>query len=213
MNTFDAQAFLDAAGVAKAMVAYRRSETIFAQGDAGDSVFYIQKGRVELSAASEVGREAVVAMLGPGDFVGEGCLAGQAARMATATAMTPTTALAIHKDEMFRVLHAEHAASDRFIQYMLSRNIRIQEDLIHQLFDSIELRLARTLLLLSRYGQQDQPQQVLPRMSLERLAGMIGTSRPHVADVMAKFRRLGFIEDVLAGLQINNSLLNVVLHG
>jgi len=212
MNTFDAQAFLDSAGVAREIVAYRRSETIFSQGDASDTVIYIQKGGVKLSAVSKAGREAVVAMLGPGDFVGEGCLAGQSVRMATATAMTPTTALVIDKNEMFRVLHAEHALSDRFIEYMLSRNIRIEEDLIDQLFSSSEKRLARTLLLLARYGKQDKPHRVLPKISQARLAEMVGTTRGHVNVFMNKFKRLGFIEDGRAGLKINNSLLNVVLH-
>jgi CRP-like cAMP-binding protein len=212
MNTFDGQAFLDSVGVAREIVAYRRSETLFSQGDAGDSVIYIQKGGVKLSAVSKAGREAIVAMLGPGDFVGEGCLAGQSVRMATATAMTPTTALRIHKDEMFRVLHAEHALSDRFIEYMLSRNIRIEEDLLDQLFNSSEKRLARALLLRARFGTQDTPQRVLPKMSQARLAEMVGTTRSHVNAFMNKFKRLGFIEDDPAGLKINNSLLNVVLH-
>ena len=212
MNTFDAQAFLDSAGVARKIVAYRRSETIFSQGDSGDSVIYIQKGSVKLSAVSKAGREAIVAMLGPGDFVGEGCLAGRSVRMGTATAMTPTTALVIDKDEMFRVLHAEHALSDRFIAYMLSRNIRIEEDLIDQLFSSSEKRLARALLLLARYGKQDKPQRVLPKLSQATLAEMVGTTRSHVNAFMNKFKRLGFIEDGPAGLKINNSLLNVVLH-
>jgi len=212
MNTFNAQAFLDSAGVAREIVAYRRSETIFSQGDAGDTVIYIQKGGVKLSAVSKAGREAIVAMLGPGDFVGEGCLAGQSVRMATATAMTPTTALVIDKNEMFRVLHAEHALSDRFIEYMLSRNIRIEEDLIDQLFSSSEKRLARALLLLARYGKQDRPHRILPKISQARLAEMVGTTRSHVNAFMSKFKRLGFIEDGGAGLKINNSLLNVVLH-
>ncbi len=163
MNTFDAQAFLDSAGVGREIVAYRRSETIFSQGDAGDSVIYIQKGGVKLSVVSKAGREAIVAMLGPGDFCGEGCLAGQFVRMATATTLTPTTALVIGKDEMIRVLRAEHALADRFIAYMLSRNIRIEEDLIDQLFTLSEKRLARALLLLARYGTQDRPHRVLPR--------------------------------------------------
>jgi CRP/FNR family cyclic AMP-dependent transcriptional regulator len=211
-DTFDAQAFLDSAGLAREIVAYRRSETIFSQGDAGNSVIYIQKGGVKLSAVSTAGREAIVAMLGPGDFVGEGCLAGQSVRMATATAMTPTTALVIDKHEMFRVLHAEHALSDRFIEYMLSRNMRIEEDLIDQLFSSSEKRLARALLLLARYGKQDTPHRVLPKISQARLAEMVGTTRAHVNVFMNKFKRLGFIEDGGAGLKINNSLLTVVLH-
>ena len=212
MKELNAQAFRDWAGVARAIVAYRRSETIFSQGDVGDTVFYIQKGGVRLSAVSKAGREAVVALLRAGDFVGEGCLAGQSVRMATATAMTPTTGLVIDKNEMFRVLHAEHALSDRFIEYMLSRNMRIEEDLIDQLFNSSEKRLARTLLLLARYGQQDKPQRILPKISQARLAEMVGTTRSHVSAFMNKFKRMGFIEDGRAGLTINNSLLNVVLH-
>ena len=212
MNELNAQAFRDWAGVAREIVAYRRSETIFSQGDVGDTVFYIQKGGVRLSAVSKAGREAVVALLRAGDFVGEGCLAGQSVRMATATAMTPTTGLVIAKNEMFRVLHAEHALSDRFIEYMLSRNRRIEADLFDQLFNSSEKRLARTLLLLARYGQQDKPQRILPKISQARLAEMVGTTRAHVNVFMKKFKRLGFIEDDRAGLKINNSLLNVVLH-
>jgi CRP-like cAMP-binding protein len=212
MNTFDPQAFLDSAGVAREIVAYRRSETIFSQGEAGDSVIYIQKGGVKLSVVSKAGREAIVAMLGPGDFCGEGGLAGQSVRMATATALTPTTALVIGKDEMIRVLHAEHALSDRFIAYTLNKSIRIEEDLIGQLFDSSEKRLARTLLLLARYGKQDKPQRVLPRMSPATLAKMAGTTRLRVSTFMNKFQRLGFVEDGPAGLKVNNSLLNVVLH-
>ncbi len=207
-----AQAFPDWAGVAREIVAYRRSETIFSQGDIGDTVFYIQKGGVKLSAVSKAGREAVVAMLRPGDFVGEGCLAGQSVRVATATAMTPTTGLVIAKNEMFRVLHAEHALSDRFIEYMLSRNVRIEEDLIDQLFNSSEKRLARTLLPLAHFGQQDKPQRIVPKISQARLAEMVGTTRSQVGAFMNKFKRLGFIEDGRAGLTVNNSLLNVVLH-
>lgn len=212
MNTFNVQTFLDSAGVAREVVAYQRSETIFSQGDAADSVIYIQKGGVKLSVVSKVGREVVVAMLGPGDFCGEGSLAGQSRRMATATALTSTTALVIANDEMVRVLHAEHALSDRFISYMLSRNIRIEEDLIAQLFNSSEKRLARALLLLARYGTQDKPHRVLPRISQAKLAGVVGTTRSHISVFMKKFKRLGFIEDCPAGIKINNSLLNVVLH-
>jgi CRP-like cAMP-binding protein len=162
VSTFDAQAFLDFAGAAREVAAYRRSEAIFSQGDAGDSVFYIQTGGVKLSAVSTGGREAVVAVLGPGDFFGEGGLAGQSVRRTTATALTPTTALVIGKNEMIRVLRAEHALSDRFIAYMLSRNIRIEEDLLDQLFDSTEKGLARALLLQARYGTKDKPERVLP---------------------------------------------------
>jgi CRP/FNR family cyclic AMP-dependent transcriptional regulator len=212
VNTFDAQAFLDSAGLARQAVTYRRAETIFSQGDAADEVIYIRKGGVKLSAMSTAGREAVIAMLGPGDFIGEGCLAGQTVRMATATAMTPTTALVIHKDEMFRVLHAEHALSDQFIEYMLGRNVRIEEDLIDQLFSTREKRLARALLLLARFGTLDRPQRVLPNISSARLAEMVGTTDANVNAFLDKFRRLGFIEDDPTGLKINGSLLNVVLH-
>ena len=212
MNTFDAQAFLDSAGVAREIVAYRRSETIFSQGEAGDSVIYIQTGGVKLSVVSAAGREAIVAMLGPGDFCGEGGLAGQSVRSATATALTPTTALVISKAEMIRVLHAEHALSDRFIAYMLSRNIRVEEDLIDQLFNSNEKRLARTLLRLAHYGTQDKPRRVVPRMSQATLAGMVGTTSSRVNALLKKFKRLGFIEGGGAGITINSSLLSVVLH-
>jgi CRP/FNR family transcriptional regulator, cyclic AMP receptor protein len=212
MNTFDAQAFLDSAGVAREIVAYRRSETIFSQGEAGDSVIYIQAGGVKLSVVSAAGREAIVAVLGPGDFCGEGGLAGQSVRSATATALTPTTALVISKAEMIRVLHAEHALSDRFIAYMLSRNIRVEEDLIDQLFNSNEKRLARALLRLAHYGTQAKPRRVLPRMSRATLAGMVGTTSPRVSALLKKFKRLGFIEGGGAGMTINSSLLSVVLH-
>src|ERR1700685_3745216 len=160
--TFSVQGFLESAGVARKVLEFKRKETIFSQGDPGKDVLYIQKGGVRLSVVNETGKEAVVAVLGPGDFFGEGCLAGQPIRIGTATAITPTTALVIEKKEMIRVLHDEHEFSDRFITYMLSRNIRIEEDLVDQLFNSSEKRLARTLLLLARYGQQDKPQRVLP---------------------------------------------------
>jgi CRP-like cAMP-binding protein len=212
MNTFDVQAFLDSAGAAREIVAYRRSETIFSQGEAGDSVIYIQTGGVKLSVVSAAGREAIVAMLGPGDFCGEGGLAGQSVRSATATALTPTTALVISKAEMIRVLHAEHALSDRFIAYMLSRNIRVEEDLIDQLFDSHEKRLARALLRLACYGTSGKPRRLLPGMSQATLAGMVGTTRSRVGALLKKFEHLGFIADDDAGIKVNNSLLSVVLH-
>jgi CRP/FNR family transcriptional regulator, cyclic AMP receptor protein len=208
---FDAQAFLDSAGVARKVVEYRRSQEIYSQGDLATNVIYIQKGSVKLSVVNEVGKEAVVAILGPGDFFGEGCLAGQTICVGTATAITPTTVLTIGKNEMVRVLHEEHALSDRFITYMLGRNIRIEEDLVDQLFNSSEKRLARTLLLLARYGKQDQPQKMLPKVSQEMLAEMIGTTRSRVNFFMNKFRKLGFIH-YNGGLQIHNSLLSVVLH-
>jgi CRP/FNR family cyclic AMP-dependent transcriptional regulator len=209
---FDAQTFLDSAGVSRKVIQFKRAQGIYAQGDAASSVMYLQSGGVKLTVVNEVGKEAVVAILGPGDFFGEGCLAGQAIRMGTATAVTPTTVLVIEKSEMFRVLHAEHGLSDMFIKFMLARNIRIEADLVDQLFNSSEKRLARTLLLLARYGKQDQPHGVLlPKMSQETLAEMIGTTRSRVNFFMNKFRKLGFIE-YNGGLQINTSLLSVVLH-
>jgi CRP/FNR family transcriptional regulator, cyclic AMP receptor protein len=210
-HAFDAQAFLDSAGVERKIVEYRGSVKIYSQGDPTKGVKYIQKGSVKLSVVNEVGKEAVVAILGPGDFFGEGCLAGQTVCMATATAITPASILFIEKKEMMRVLHEEHALSDRFISYMLGRNIRIEEDLVDQLFNSSEKRLARTLLLLARYGKQGQPEKMLPDISQELLAKMIGTTRSRVNFFMNKFRKLGFIH-YNGGLQINTSLLSVVLH-
>jgi len=172
---------------------------------------YIQEGGVKLTVVNQLGKEAVVAILAAGDFFGEGCLAGQSVRFGTATAITPSTVLVIEKGEMFKVLHEQHALSDRFIKFMLARNIRIEEDLVDQLFNSSEKRLARTLLLLARYGREDQPHGVLHKVSQETLAEMIGTTRPRVNFFMNKFRKLGFIK-YNGGLQINTSLLSVVLH-
>jgi CRP/FNR family transcriptional regulator, cyclic AMP receptor protein len=208
---FDLRDFLDTAGVSRRVAEFRKKETIFSQGDPAKNVVYIQKGGVRLSVVNETGKEAVVAVLGPGDFFGEGCLAGQPIRIGTASAITATTALIIDKKEMIRVLHVEHAFSDRFISHMLSRNIRVEEDLVDQLFNSSEKRLARTLLLLARYGTQDKPQMVLPKISQEMLAEMVGTTRSRVNFFMNKFRKLGFIK-YNGGLQINTSLLSVVLH-
>jgi CRP/FNR family transcriptional regulator, cyclic AMP receptor protein len=209
---FDVQAFLDSVGVARKIVEYRRSEKIYSQGDPAKGVKYIQKGGVKLSVVSEAGKEAVVAILGPGDFFGEGCLAGQPVCMATATTITPTSILFIEKNEMIRVLHVERAFSDRFISHMLTRNIRIEEDLIDQLFNSSEKRLARTLLLLARYGTESEPQKMLPKVSQEMLAEMIGTTRSRVNFFMNKFRTLGFIQYNNDGLHVDFSLLSVVLH-
>ena len=210
-GTFNAQTFLDSAGIARKIVEYRRGEVIFTQGDPCESVLYIQKGGVKLSVLSKTGREAVVAMLGPGDFFGEGCLAGQPVRMGSATALTDSTILLVEKDQMVRLLHREHALSDRFIAHVLARNIRIEEDLVDQLFNSSEKRLARTLLLLARYGKHDQPVRAVPKISQETLAEMVGTTRSRVNFFMKKFQRLGFI-DYKDGLKVNNSLLTVVLH-
>jgi CRP/FNR family cyclic AMP-dependent transcriptional regulator len=212
-TAFDAQAFLDSTGGAKTVVDYARGESIFTQGDACGGVLYIQTGGVKLSVLSKTGREAVVAMLGPGDFFGEGCLAGQPLRMGSAVAITPSAILLVGKEKMVRLLHKQHAMSDRFISHMLARNIRIEEDLVDQLFNSSEKRLARTLLLLARYGKQDKPDRVVPKISQETLAKMVGTTRSRVNFFLNKFKRLGFIEyDGQIPLKINNSLLSVVLH-
>jgi CRP/FNR family cyclic AMP-dependent transcriptional regulator len=210
-NAFDLQVFLDTAGVARRIERFRRSEKIYSQGDPTKGVKYIQTGGVKLSVINEDGKEAVVAILGPGDFFGEGCLAGQAVCMGTATAIVPTSVLFIEQKEMMRVLRTEHALSDLFISHMLTRNIRIEEDLVDQLFNSSEKRLARALLLLARYGKEDQPHAVLHKVSQETLAEMIGTTRSRVNFFMNKFRKLGFIK-YNGGLQINNSLLSVILH-
>ena len=208
---FDLQGFLDSAGVSRRIVRFRRASIVFTQGAQANSVFYIQQGGVRLSVLSRRGREAIVAMLAPGDFFGEGCLAGQSLRMATATALVPTTVLKIHKREMMRTLHEQSALSDRFIAHMLTRNIRIEEDLIDQLFNSSEKRLARTLLLLAQYGQDGDSGHVLPAISQETLAEMIGTTRSRVNLFMNKFRKLGFVR-YNGTLTINSSLLSVVLH-
>lgn len=208
---FDLQLFLDTAGVARRIDTFRKSQRIYSQGDSAKGANYIQEGGVRLSVINASGKEAVVAILGPDDFFGEGCLASQPLRMATATAIVPTSILFIDRSEMMRVLHKEHALSDRFISHMLARNRQIEEALIDQLFNSSEKRLARILLLLARYGKEDQPHAVLPKVSQETLAEMIGTTRSRVNFFMNKFRRLGFIK-YNGSLQINTSLLSVVLH-
>jgi len=210
-NVFDARVFLESVGTSRRIEEFRKKQTIFSQGDAADCVMYVQKGSVKFTVVNESGKEAVVAIFGAGDFFGEGGMAGQTVRMATATAMVPTTVLVIEKSEMIRALHAEHSLSDRFISYMLTRNIRVEADLIDQLFNSTEKRLARALLLLARYGKEDQAQRVHQKVSQEMLAEMIGTSRSRVNLFMNKFRQLGFIE-YNGGIKINKSLLTVVLH-
>jgi len=210
-HVFDPQAFLDTAGVTRQIMQYRSLGTIYSQGDPATSVMYLQKGSVKLSVVSRTGKEAVVALLGPGDFFGEGCLAGQPVRMGMATALSAATVLVIKKREMLKVLHEQHELSDRFIAFMLTRNIRIQEDLVDQLFNSSEKRLARTLLLMARYGKENQPQGVLRNVSQAMLAEMVGTTRPRINFFMNKFRELGFIK-YNGGLQVNSSLLSVVLH-
>jgi len=211
IDSFNAQDFLDTAGVARKVSEYRRNESIYSQGDAAETVMYVQKGGVKLSVVNGSGKEAVVAMFGPTDFFGEGCMAGQKLRMGTTTAVTPTTLLVIQKEELLRVLHAEHALSDHFIAYMLAHNIRVEEDLIDQLFNSSEKRLARALLLLARYGKQEQPDRILPKVSQGTLASMVGTTRSRVNFFMNKFRKLGFIE-YNGKIKVNKSLLTVVLH-
>jgi CRP-like cAMP-binding protein len=210
---FDTRTLLESASVPKTIVRYGRGDAIFTQGEACEHVMYIQAGGVKLSVLSKTGREAVVAMLGPGDFFGEGCLAGQPRRMGSASAITPTTILMIAKARMINLLHRQQAMSDQFIAHMLSRNIRIEEDLIDQLFNTSEKRLARTLLLLARYGKQRRPARVVPKISQKTLAEMIGTTRSRVNFFLNRFKKLGFIE--YSGelpLKINNSLLSVVLH-
>jgi len=207
---FDVEAYLESTGPARKVVKYRRGDVVFSQGDPGNDVRYIQKGSIKLSVLSRIGKEAVVAMLAPGDFFGEGALAGQTVRIGTATAVVASTVLIIQKEAMIRLLHEEPTFSDRFISYMLTRNMRIEADLIDQLFNSSEKRLARTLLLLARYGQAN-PHRTLPKISQETLAEMIGATRSRVNFFMNKFRKLGLIE-YNGGLKINSSLLSVVLH-
>ena len=210
-RAFDVEAFLDSSGVSRKVVEFRPKDVVFAQGDPSDSVMYIQQGSVKISVLSEAGKEAVIAMLGPGEFFGEGALAAQPVRMATATAMGASRILVIEKQQMIRLLHKQHDLSDRFITYILARNIRVEEDLVDHLFNSSEKRLARTLLLLARYGKEEESTQVLPKVSQEVLAEMVGTTRSRVNFFMNRFKKLGFIE-YNGGLKVNASLLSVVLH-
>jgi len=208
---FDAKSFLETSGLERIITRYPSSTVVFSQGDPAAHVFYIQEGTVRLSVLSASGREAVIAILGPGDFFGEGCLAGQPVRMGTATATVATTVLVIEKAPMLQLLHDQASLSDRFLAHLLTRNIRIEEDLVDQLFNSSEKRLARALLLLARYGTVDEPVSKVAKVSQEVLAEMVGTTRSRVNFFMNKFRRLGFIE-YNGGLTINKSLLSVVLH-
>jgi CRP/FNR family cyclic AMP-dependent transcriptional regulator len=210
-SAFNAQAFLDSAGVAKKVKHLKKAEIIFSQGSPADSVMYIQEGAVKITALSAVGKEAIIAILHAGDFFGEGCMAGQPVRVGNATTITASTVLVIEKNEMAKVLHDQHELSDLFINFVLTRNIRIEEDLIDRLFNSTEKRLARTLLLLARYGKQEQPQRLLPKVSQETLAEMIGTTRTRVNLFMNKFKKLGFIR-YNGGIEVNTSLLSVVLN-
>ena len=207
---FDAEAYLESTGPARRVVKYRPGEVGFAQGDRANDVRYVQKGTIKISVLSRIGKEAVVAILSPGDFFGEGALAGQSVRIETATAMTASCVLIIEKEAMVQLLHEEPLFADRFLTHMLSRNIRIEADLVDQLFNSSEKRLARTLLLLARYGQVD-PQRILPKISQETLAEMIGATRSRVNFFMNKFRKLG-LNEYNGSLKVNSSLLTVVLH-
>jgi len=207
---FDVEIFLQSTGPARKVVKYRRGQVAFSQGDPADDVRYIQNGAIKVSVLSRIGKEAVVAMLGPGDFFGEGALAGQSVRIETATAIAASGVLVIQKKAMARLLHNEPLFADRFLSHMLSRNMRIEADLVDQLFNSSEKRLARTLLLLARYGETN-PQRALPKISQETLAEMIGATRSRVNFFMNKFRKLGLIE-YNGGLKVNSSLLTIVLH-
>jgi len=208
---FDAETFLQSAGATRRVATFPKGKVVFSQGQPSDAVMYIQKGGIKISVVSRTGKEAVVAMLGPGDFFGEGALTGQPIRLGTATATTMTTVLVIEKGAMLQLLRDEPAFSERFLSYMLERNLRVEADLVDHLFNSSEKRLARTLLLLARYGDQNGPEQRIPRISQETLAEMVGTTRSRVNFFMNKFRDLGFIE-YNGDLKVHTSLLSLVLH-
>jgi CRP/FNR family cyclic AMP-dependent transcriptional regulator len=208
---FDPEAFLDSTGVSRTVLAYAQGQAIYAQGGACDTVLFIKRGEVKLSVTSKTGREAIVAVLGAGNFFGEGALAGQPLRIGSATAHSPSTIIAVAKSDMQKLLHKEHTLSDGFIAHLLTRNIHIEQDLIDQLFNSAEKRLARALLMLAHYGEEHVPQRVIPKISQETLAEMVGTTRSRVNFFMNRFKKLGFIT-VDGGLTVNNSLLSVVLH-
>jgi len=210
-RTFDPKTFLSTINGGRKIVAFVKKQAIFAQGDPSDAVFYIKKGKVRLSVVSERGKEATIAILNPGDFFGEGCLTGQLLRLCTATAMTDCSVMRIAKTSMMEVLHREHAFSDMFVKYLLTRNIRYEEDLVDQLFNSSEKRLARVLLLLAQFGKDGKPEVAIPKLSQETLAEMVGTTRSRVSFFMNRFRKLGFIR-YNGGLEVHSSLLNIVLH-
>jgi CRP/FNR family cyclic AMP-dependent transcriptional regulator len=209
--SFDPQQFLATVGMARTITQCPKDYKIFSQGDPSDAVFYIQEGRAKLKVVSKQGKEAVIAILGAGDFLGEACLVGQKVCLATAVTISPSSILRIEQAEMLRVLHEERTFSDFFVPYVLSRNVRTQEDLVDQLFNSSEQRLARTLLLLAHYGKAGTPETVVPEINQETLAGMVGTTRSRVNFFMNKFKKLGFI-DYKDGLRVHRSLLNIVLH-
>jgi CRP/FNR family cyclic AMP-dependent transcriptional regulator len=208
---FDITLFLSTAGKGRGVLQYPKNRKVFSQGDPADSVFYIQKGKVKVCVVSEAGREVVIALHGNGDFFGEGCLNGHHLRLATVVTMTECVIMRIEKSAMVRALHNKPKFSEMFMSYLLSRNSRVEEDLVDQLFNSSEKRLARVLLLMANFGKEGKPVPVLPRLSQETLAEMVGTTRPRVSFFMNKFRRLGFI-NYNGGLEVHNSLLNVVLH-
>jgi CRP/FNR family transcriptional regulator, cyclic AMP receptor protein len=208
---FDPKAFLAKADGGRTISKYQMNQPVFSQGDPADSVFYIQSGKVKVTVVSEQGKEAVVAILGPNEFCGEGCLAGQLRRMGTATAMMESEIMQLAKRAMIRVLHEEPAFSEMFVSYLLARTIRVEEDLVDQLFNSSEKRLARALLLLANFGKEGRPEPIIAKISQQTLAEMIGTTRPRVSQFMNKFRKLGFI-DYNGHLEVHSSLLSVVLH-
>jgi CRP/FNR family cyclic AMP-dependent transcriptional regulator len=210
---FNPQTFLSTIDGGRKTLSFPKNQMVFSQGDSSDAVFYIQKGRVRLSVVSKKGKEATIGVLNEGNFFGEGCLAGQPLRMCSATAMTDCTLMRIDKKSMMEVLHREHAFSDMFVAYLLTRNIRYEEDLVDQLFNSSEKRLARILLLLAHFGKDGKPEIVIPKISQESLAEMVGTTRSRVSFFMNRFRKLGFIDyDGGSGLQVHSALLNIVLH-
>ena len=208
---FNTQAFLAKVGTGRTLAEYRTNEVIFSQGDAADAIFYIHKGKVKLTVVSNQGKEAVIAILGPGEFFGEGCLAGQVKRMSTASAMSPCSVARLEKTAAIRVLHEEPTFSETFVQHLLVRSIRIEEDLVDQLFNSSEKRLARVLLLLANFGKEGKPETLIAKISQETLAEIVGTTRSRVSFFMNKFRKLGFIS-YNGHLEVHSSLLNVVLH-
>ncbi|MGA7929414.1 MAG: Crp/Fnr family transcriptional regulator [Candidatus Sulfotelmatobacter sp.] len=213
LSQFDTKTFLSTIDGGRKIAAFPKKQTIFAQGDSSDAVFYIQKGKVKLTVVSQIGKEATISILNEGDFFGEGCLTGQPLRMCSATAMTDCSVMRIDKKSMMEVLHREHAFSDMFVEYLLTRNIRYEEDLVDQLFNSSEKRLARILLLLAHFGKEGKAETLIPKISQEMLAEMIGTPRSRVSVFMNRFRKLGFIDyDGGSGLQVHSSLLNIVLH-
>ena len=213
VSKFDPKTFLSTLNGGRRIEAFPKKQTIFAQGDWSDAVFYIKEGKVKLTVVSKIGKEATIGILNEGDFFGEGCLTGQRLRLCSASAMIDCSVMRIEKKSMMEVLHREHAFSDMFVAYLLARNIRYEEDLVDQLFNSSEKRLARTLLLLAHFGKDGKHETVIPKMSQETLAEMIGTTRSRVSFFMNRFRKLGFIDyDGGSGLQVHSSLLHIVLH-